>query len=181
MDLKYGSGPAASLYHYAHGSSVYVAYATGVTALPAYSATTLGPILYNGNTGNPPRKAVIIGITVGLTTASAAAVSVGLAGGVSVAPINTTAITLASSTNEFGKLPTMSVYGAGTVSAAPLMYWPLVNLDTAALTANSLENMWIPLDGGIVVRQGSYIALAASATATTSVLEFGIVWAELPT
>jgi hypothetical protein len=53
-------------------------------------------------------------------------------------------------------------------------------MDTAALTAQPMGDIYVPLDGTIVVPQGSYIALAASATATTSVLQVGFVWMEVP-
>jgi hypothetical protein len=182
MELSHGGGASASLYEYARGASVYCAYAAGATALPAYTATALGPLLWNGATGGPPQlKAVLIGVGLAVTTASAAAVAVGLTwgSGQTTAPSSTTAITLVSSTYANGKQPSCTAYGAGTVSAAGYSFLPLVNLDTAALTATPVENLWIPIDGMIVLPQGSWCALAASATATTSVLQVSFVWAEV--
>lgn len=179
MNLSFGGSATASLYEHARNINVYTAFFSGVTALPAYSATALGPILYNGNTQNPQLKLAIIGVSIAVTTASAAAVSVGLAWGKSIAPAATTAATLISSTYATNKQPSANAYISGTVSAAPVGFLPLATLDTAALTAQPLENMWIPIDGAIVIPQGSYLALAAGATATTSVLDVGIMWAEV--
>lgn len=179
MNLSFGGAATSSLYDRARVGNVYSAFFTGVTALPAYSATALGPILYNSGSGNPQLKAVILGLSVCVTTASAAAVSVGLAWGKSIPIATTTAATLITSTYAVGTSPTCNAYISGAVSTAPLGYLPLVTLDTAALTAQPIENMWIPLDGGIVVPQGSFVALAAGATATTSVLDVGLVWAEV--
>jgi hypothetical protein len=179
MYLAHGGGATASLYEYARAASVYSAFFSGVTSLPAYSATALGPIVYNGATQNPQLKTIIIGISIAVTTASAAAVSVGLAWGKSVPITATTHPTLVTCTYANGKQPACNAYISGTVSLAPLGYLPLVNLDTTALTAQPLENMWIALDGGIVIPQGSFVALAAGATATTSVLDVGIMWAEV--
>lgn len=181
MELSVGAASSSSLYHYSRAGQVFAAYAIGSTSLPAYTATALGPIIWNGNTQNPQLKAVILGISIAVTTASGAAVSVGLVGGNQQpsAPTSTTAITKVASTYLNGSQPACSAYKAGTVAAAGNVYVPLFSLDTAALTAQPAGDIWIPIDGLFVVPQGSWIAVAASATATTSVLDIGIVWAEV--
>lgn len=181
MELSFGDATHQSLYELSRGGSVFCAFSTAVTSLPAYSATALGPLLWNGNTGNPQVKAVLIGISVTVTVASAAAVAVGLTWGnaQSTAPTTTTAPTLVTSTYATGKQPSCTAYISGTVAAAGLGFIPLVNLDTTALTANPINRMWIPLDGLIVLPQGSWCALAASATATTAALQCSMVWAEV--
>ena len=178
MYMAIGGGGSSSLYDLARGQNVFCSYSTGVTALPAYTATSLGPVLFNGAVGNPQLKAVIIGISLTVTTASAAAVSVGLAWGVGTVS-GFVAATKTSSTYANASSPVCNAYISGNVSVAASGYLPLVNVDTAALTANPIENMWVPLDGMIVIPQGSYVALAAGATATTSVLDYSIVWAEV--
>jgi hypothetical protein len=182
MELAIGGSGTASLYHYARQGQVFISYAAGVTALPAYSATALGPILWNGNTQTPQMKAVLIGISIAVTTASAAAVAVGLVGGIgqTAAPTSTTAATSVACSLVNGAQPTCTFYKAGTVSNAGGFFLPIFTMDTAALTAQPMGDIYVPLDGTIVVPQGSYIALAASATATTSVLQVGFVWMEVP-
>ena len=179
MYLSHGSGQNASLYEYARRGLVFCSYNIGVASLPAYTAKALGPLIYNGNVGSPQLKSVLIGVSITVTTASSAAVSVGIAWGTSIAPITTTASTLISSTYATNIQPTCSSYISGTVSTAPQGYLPLTSLDTTALTAESLSNLWIPLDGAIVIPQGSYAALVAGATASNSVLDVGLVWAEV--
>lgn len=182
MELAIGGSGTASAYHYARQGQIFAAYATGVTGLPAYTATALGPILWNGTTKTPQLKAALIGVSIAVTTASAAAVAVGLVGGIgqSAAPTSTTAATTVASTLINGSQPSCTFYNAGTVTNAGNMFLPLFTLDTAALTAQPMGDIYVPLDGTIVVPQGSYIALAASATATTSVLQVGFVWMEAP-
>ena len=72
----------------------------------------------------------------------------------------------------------MIAYNAATIKTAGYGYLPLVSVPTTALTALPLTDVWIPLDGAIVIPAGGWVALAASATATTSVLQYSIVWAE---
>lgn len=171
----------ASAYNFARFGRVYTAYAAGITALQAYTATTLtGPILWNGNTTDAPSKAILLGVSISVTTASAAAVAVGIAGGIgqSAAPTSTSAATLVSSTYVTGAQPKCTFYNTGTVTNAPGFFLPLYEVGTTALTAESLSNIYIPIDGMIIVPPKSYICLAASATATTSVLQVGFVWAE---
>lgn len=181
MDLKTGGASTASLYAHSRAGTVYAAYATGVTALPAYTATALGPLLWNGSTQNPQLKAVLIGLTIAVTTASTAAVSIGIVGGnlQPGTPGSTTAITKVGSTYLSGKQPTCTAYKAATISVAGNVYQPLFTLDTEALTANPAGPTYLPLDGLFVVPQGSWIAVAAGATASTSVLDIGLVWAEV--
>jgi hypothetical protein len=121
-----------------------------------------------------------------LSVASAAAVGVGLAWGTQLtgvpvtnpAPSATTAVTLVSSTYSGNRQPSCTAYNAATVSAAATGFLPLVSTPTTALTALPIANLWIPLDGVIVLPSGGWVALAASATATTSQFQYGIVWAE---
>lgn len=180
MNLSFGAGDSASAYSFARRREAYIAYAKDVTALPAYTAKALGPILWNG-AGNVSRnKVILLGVSIAVTTASAAAVAVGVVTGTGQpnAPITTTAATLMSSSYGDGSQPGATFYNAGTVVNAPNTFLPVFTLDTAALTVQTSANMFVPLDGLFVIPPGSYIALAASATATTSVLQVGFVWAE---
>lgn len=178
MYMAKGGATTASLYDMSRAGNVYCAFFSGASALPAYSATALGPILYNGSIGSPQLKVTIIGVSAVVTTASAAAVSVGLAWGQSIPIAKTTAATLVTSSYANGKQPASNAYLAGTVSAAALGYLPLMTLGTAAVTAQPLENMWVVLDGGLVLPQGSFCAVAAGATATSSALDIGLMWLE---
>lgn len=181
MNLSFGGAATASLVEHSRQGNVFCSYSTGVTSLPAYTATALGPMIWNGNTQNPQLKAVLIGISVAVTTASGAAVSVGLVWGKGqTTPLGaTTAATLTSSTLANGNAPTCSSYISATVKTAGIGYMPLVSLPTTAITALPLADVWIPLDGSIIIPQGSWVALAAGATATSAVLDVAMVWAEV--
>ena len=151
MFLGYGNPNSSSLVEFSRSTDAFCSYSANVTSLPAYTATVLGPILYNG--AQPPgqsgvypeRKAIIIGISVSLTTASGADVAVGLAWGsqltgnpVQNTPIAaTTAATLTSATYCGNKQPAMQSYSAGTVASAATGFLPLVSLPTTAITAAS--------------------------------------------
>jgi hypothetical protein len=188
MNLSYGGPPNASLIEFSRAGDVFCAYSAGPTSLPAYSATALGPILWNGTSSSvtPAKKAYILGISVAITTASAAAVGIGLTWGsqltappVQNPPISaTTAVTLVTSTYATNKQPSMTAYNAGTVATAGYGFWPLLSIPTTALTALPITEVWIPIDGAIVLPVGGWVALAASATATTAALQYCIVWCE---
>src|SRR5579863_4620893 len=102
MEMSHGSGADASLFEYSRNAKVFCSFNSGVTSLPAYSAKALGPIIYNGATQNPQLKAVLIGLSVAVTTASGAAVSIGLAWGTTILPAATTASTLITCTYANG-------------------------------------------------------------------------------
>lgn len=187
MNLSYGGPQTASLVEFARAGDVFCAYSAAVTSLPAYTATALGPILWNGTSvpgpqgPYPEKKAFILGVGIALTTGSGAAVGVGLTWGsqLTAAPVQntpiaaTTAVTLVSATYAFGnsKAPSCTAYNSGTVAAAGVGFLPLMALPTTAVTATNPYNCWIPIDGAIVLPAGGWVALAASATATSAVLQ----------
>src|ERR1700749_1134873 len=193
MFLGYGNPNSSSLVEFSRSIDCFSAFSLNVTSLPAYSATALGPILYNGSGAPgpyPEKKVIIFGISVCLTTASGADVAVGLAWGsqltASPPPIGqppiaaTTPITLVGATypNQTLRAPVASAYNAGTVATAATNFLPLLTLPTTAITALNLNSGWIPLDEAIVLPAGGWVALAASATATSAVLQYAIVWGE---
>jgi polygalacturonase len=192
MNLSYGNPNNSSMVEFSRSADLFCAYSANVTSLPAYSATSLGPILYNGtNPTNayPEKKVIVLGISLALTTASGAAVAVGLCWGSQLTAGNTAVpasitgtagngATLVSSTYPINKQPSASAYNSGNVLAAATGFWPLASLPTTAITALPVDTGWIPIDGGIVLPAGTWVALAASATATSAVLQYSILWAE---
>lgn len=194
MFLGYGNPNCSSMVEFARSADCFCAFSANVTSLPAYTSLALGPILFNAsqppnqNSAYQERKAIILGVSINLTTASGADVAVGLAWGsqITTPPVTnpgltaTTPVTLVSATypNMNPKQPAMQTFNAATVSTAATGFLPLITLPTTAITALNLETGWIPLDGGIVIPVGGWVALAASATATTSVLQYSIVWGE---
>lgn len=150
-----------------------------VTAPVIYTtaAGTGGPLLYNGSTTH---NAVILAAGWGSAVVTTVAATIGLTGGPTTAPSSTTAID--SKTNGFlgAGAGAMSLYRVGTVSAAGTFFHPLGDVNTGALTTRPGSMNWVDLGGIFVVPPGYFISIAASATASTLVANFGLVWEEVP-
>lgn len=185
-NLSYGMSPS-SWFDRAQQGQVFSAFAN-VTSLGAYTSGTAigGPLLWNGTgaaigTRNQV-KAVLLGIGVGITTASAAGASVGVAGGIgqTAAPTSTTAIDAVGNVMLGGPAPQCSVYRLGTTTNAGSVFIPTHSLGTGALTVDNIDVSWTDLSGLMVVQPGNWMAVAANTVATTGVLQIGLVWAEIP-
>jgi hypothetical protein len=168
----------SSYFEYAYRSEVFAAYAT-ITAPVIYStaAGTGGPLLWNG-TAN--RNAIILGITCALSVVSTVAAALGITGnsGQTAAPTATTAIGSVACLRVGGQLPFCQTYSIGTPTNAGNFFLPLLGLGTGALTVSDQTLGFINLEGMIVVPPNSWVSLAASATATTTVAYTGLIWAE---
>lgn len=153
-----------------------------VTAPVIYTtaAGTGGPVLHN-RTAN--KVAVLLKVGFGISTVTTVAAILGLTGrsdqGDTVMG-STTAID--SQTNLYlgGSASAMSLYRVATPATAGAFFLPFADLHTGALTVDNLGMGWIPLDGMIIVPPGAWVSIAASATASTTVMNAALVWAELP-
>lgn len=181
--LSYGTR-GSSYFDRARQQQVFTALAT-VTAPVIYTtaAGTGGPLLWN-NTGGGDRavNAVILAVTCSVTVASTVAAALGITGGSgqTSAPGTTTAIDSQGCTFLGGAAPRCNLYRKGTPSAAGTFFLPLYELSTTALTAEPLTAEYIDLGGIFVVPPGSWLSVAASATASTAVCNIGLIWAEMP-
>ena len=183
MNLSIGVA-GQSLYEYARIGQLFCARAI-VTAPVIYStaAGTGGPLLWNNSAaGDGAVNAVLLGVTCALTVVTTVAAALGITGnsGQTSAPSSTTAIDTSANLRIGGLAPRCNVYRVGTPSSAGSFFLPLAHLGTGALTVDNFENGFIPLDGMIVVPPGSWASLATSATATTTVANLGLIWAEVP-
>ena len=175
----------SSYYDLCSRGQVFSAYAI-VTASVIYStaAGTGGPLLWNGSAvaGPNPVNAIILGVSVADTVASTVATSLGLTGGSgqTAAPSSTSAITTVGNMRIGGPAPKCSVFSVGTPSAAGSFFFPLIQVGTGAITVDNLELIYTDLAGPVVVPPGSWVSIAASATATTMVAQMGLLWAEVP-
>lgn len=183
MDLSIGVA-GQSVYSYAREGKVFCARAI-VTAPVVFStaAGTGGPLLWNNSAaGGCAVNAVLLGITCALTVVTTVAAALGITGnsGQATAPGSTTAIDTSGNLLVGGKDPKCNVYRVGTPSSAGSFFLPLLALGTGALTVDNMELGFIPLHGLVVVPPGSWASIAASATASTTVAQLGLVWAEVP-
>jgi hypothetical protein len=165
-------------YEAANRGGVFTAHAI-VTAPVIYTtaAGTGGPLLYNGTSD---KKAVLLAIGWGVSTVTTAAAILGLTGGPTTAPGSITAVDSVRNCYLGGSLPSCSAYRIGTPSAAGNFCGPLGDLHTAALTTETGGMHWIETAGMFVVPPGFFISFAASATASTTVANLGMIWQELP-
>lgn len=172
------TGLSQSYYHYSRQGVVFCAQAI-VTAPVIYStaAGTGGPLLWNGTTNF---NAVILGVTCAVTTVTTVAAALGITGNnaQTAAPTTTTAIDSVGCTRIGSGNRQMSVYRVGTPSSAGSFFFPLLGLSTGALTVDNELLGFIDLQGLFQVPPNSWISIAASATASTTVAQLGLIWME---
>ena len=162
------------------GGRLFSAFAT-ITSGVIYStaAQTGGPLLWNGTSNlNAQLLAVLVG---GVTTANTVPTSIGITGngGQTAAPSSTSAIGASGNTLIGGAAPSMSVYSYGTVTNAGNRFLPLAAYSTGAITVDTTQAGWIDLGGAIIVPPNSWAAVSFANTATTGVIQLGLLWAEL--
>jgi hypothetical protein len=122
--------------------------------------------------------AVLCGVTVVTTVAAA----LGLTGntGQTSAPTSTTTIDSRSSALIGGVASASTPYRVGTPSNAGGFFLPLLALHTGALTVDTTDLGLIDVGGAVVCPPGAWVSIAASATATTTVAQLGMLYAEVP-
>lgn len=175
-----------SYYEVARQGQLFAAQAI-VTAPVIFStaAGTGGPLLWNNTgAGVTPRavNAVILAVTCAITVVTTVAAALGITGnsGQTTAPTGTTPIDSVGNLLIGGPAPRCSTFRIGTPSNPGNFFVPLIGLSTGPLTVDNEIVGLIHLDGAVVVPPGSWASLAASATASTTVAQLGLIWAELP-
>jgi len=167
-------------YEQASRGNVFTAHAI-VTAPVIYTtaAGTGGPLLWNGSTTH---KAVILAVGFGVSVVTTVAASLGLTGntGQTAAPTSTTAVDSVKNCYLGGAAPACTAYRVGTPSSAGNFFHPFGHLHTGALTVDTTGMHWVDLGGIFVVPSYGWVSIAASATATTTVANFGLIWEEIP-
>jgi hypothetical protein len=159
-----------------------------ITGLPAYSATTAqgSPLLWNNtgplNGGGTRVMAVIVGLSVGWTTAPGASGAIGIAVGTgqTTAPSSTTAVDAVGNLNaQFAsQTPLCNVYQKGTVTNGGNMI--LVTHEVSTAAGNPSQPVFVPLDGLVLVPPGGWCSVAGAAAIASMVAKISLVWAEVP-
>lgn len=174
------SGCNGRYYEMARNGRIFAAQAI-VTAPVLYTtaAGTGGPLLWNGSS---TVMGVVLAVGIGITVVTTVAAAVGITGGTgqTVAPTATTAIDGVRCTYIGGPSPAITAYRVGTVSVAGNFLLPVAQLHTGALTVDNVGMGWVDVGGSIICPPNCWVSLAASATATTTVGQFGLIWAEVP-
>jgi len=153
-----------------------------VTAPVVYTtaAGTGGPLLWN-----PPNSgvnAVILAVSFGITTVTTVAAALGITGntGQTAAPSSTTAIDGRANLFLGQAASACTPYRIGTVTTAGGFLLPFASLHTGALTTETGIAGFIDVGGAILVPPTGWASIAASATASTTVGTFGMIWEEVP-
>lgn len=153
-----------------------------VTAPVIYTtaAGTGGPLIWNPPTSG--KNVSVLAVTCALTVVTTVAAALGLTGNGSQpsAPTSTTAADSRSNALIGGAASVSTPYRVGTVAVAGGFFLPLLGLHTGALTVDNMGLGWIDVGGAIVCPPGAWVSLAASATATTTVAQLGMLYAEVP-
>lgn len=167
-------------YEQSSRGNLYTAHAI-VTAPVIYTtaAGTGGPLLWNGSSTH---KASILAVGWGQSTVTTVAAVIGLTGGTgqTTAPGSTTAVDSVKNCFLGGSAPACTAYRIGTPSAAGNFFHPLGDVKTGALTTEPGSMNWVDIGGLFTVPQYGWISFAASATASTLVANFVLVWEEIP-
>ncbi len=166
-------------YELARAGRVFVAQAI-VTAPVVYTtaAGTGGPIIWNGTS---TVMGVILAASFGLTVVSTVAAALGITGntGQTADPAGT-AIDGTRCTYLGGPTSALKAYRVATVTVAGNFLLPFAQLHTGALTVDNATMGWVDIGGSVIVPPNCWASIAASATATTTVGQFGLMWAEVP-
>jgi hypothetical protein len=164
--------------------NLFVAHAI-VTAPVIYTteAGTGGPLLWNGSNVTPGRqvKANILAVGLGVTVVTTVAAALGLTGGdgQTAAPTSTTAIDSTANLLIGGASSRCTAYRVGT-TVENKFFMPFAHVHTGALTVDTTGVQWIDIGGMVTVEPGSFVSVAASATATTLVASICMIWEEVP-
>lgn len=161
----------------------YIFHAHAIVTAPVIYTTaagTGGPLVWNPQ--NSGRNVIVLGVTCGITVVTTVAAALGLTGntGQTSAPTSTTAIDSRTNGLIGGQASIATPYRVGTVTNAGNFFLPLLDLHTGALTVDNLGLGFIDVAGSVVCPPGAWVSIAASATATTTVAQLGMMYAEIP-
>jgi hypothetical protein len=168
-------------YEQASRGRLFWAYAT-VTAPVIYStaAATGGPLVWNPS--NSGVNVAVLAVTCGVTVVTTVAAALGLTGntGQTSAPSSTTAIDGRTNALIGGAASASTPYRIGTPTNAGGFFAPLMQLHTGALTVDTFGLGFIDVGGSVICPPGCWVSIAASATATTTVAQLGMLYSETP-
>ena len=160
--------------------NLYYAHAI-VTAPVAYTtaAATGGPLIWN-----PPSSGinvVPVAIGLGVTTVTTASAAIGITGntGQTSAPGSTTAIDSSGNCYLGGNAGAAKVYRVGTPTNAGNFLIPFGDLHTGALTTETGILRWVDIGGYLTIPPGSWGAVSASTTASSTVVQVAMLYEEI--
>lgn len=159
-----------------------VFYTSAIITAPVIFSTAgqLGPMIWN-RTGSG-LDAHVLAVSVGSpTTASAVAGAISWAS--NTQPTQPTTATALTVTNAYsgGGTSQMFAFSTATILVAPTnVPFPLIAVNTGAITTGSLTANYFDVGGMFVVPPGNVGYVCGNATLTSGVFTIGVLWAELP-
>lgn len=160
-----------------------VFYTSAIITAPVIFSTAaqLGPMLWNRPGASV--DAHILAVSVGSpTVASTVAGAISWASNTQpTVPTTATAITVMNAYAGGGVSAMGGVFSTATILVAPTnVPFPLVAVNTGAITTGVLTNNWIDIGGAFQVAPGTIGYVCGNATLTAGVFTIGLLWAELP-
>ncbi len=160
-----------------------VFYTSAIITAPVIFSTAgqLGPMLWNK--GGSGVDANILAVGVGSpTTASTVAGAISYASNVqATVPTTATALTVMNAYSGGGPSGMGGVFSTATILVAPTnVPFPLVAVNTGAITTGALTQCFVDVGGMFVVAPGNIGYICGNATLTAGVFTIGLLWAETP-
>lgn len=160
-----------------------VFYTSAIITAPVIFSTAaqLGPMLWNRASSG--LDAHVLGVSVSSpTTASTVAGAVSYASQVQpTAPSTATAIVSVNAYAGGGPSGMGGVFSTATILVAPTnVPFPLVAVNTGAITTASLSSCFVDVGGAFIVAPGNVGYICGNATLSSGVFTIGLLWAELP-
>jgi len=160
-----------------------VFYTSAIITAPVIFSTAaqLGPMLWNRPGSGV--DAHILAVSVGSpTTASTVAGAISWASNTqATVPTTATALTVMNAYAGGGVSAMGGVFSTATILVAPTnVPFPLVAVNTGAITTGALTSNFIDLGGALQVSPGTVGYVCGNATLTAGVFTIGLMWAELP-
>lgn len=160
-----------------------VFYTSAIITAPVIFSTAaqLGPMIWNRPGSGV--DAHILMVSVGSpTTASTVAGAISYASNIqATVPTTATALTVMNAYSSGGVSSMGGVFSTATILVAPTnVPFPLVAVNTGAITTGALTTNIVDVGGALQVAPGSIGYICGNATLTAGVFTIGILWAELP-
>jgi hypothetical protein len=160
-----------------------VYYTSAIITAPVIFSTAgqLGPMLWNRPGSNVDAHLLGVGVS-SPTTASAVAGALSYASNTqATVPTSATSLTVMNAYAGGPQSAMGGVFSTATILVAPTnVPFPLVAVNTGAITTGSLTQCFVDLGGVFQVSQGAIGYICGNATLTSGVFTIGLLWAELP-
>ena len=160
-----------------------VFYTSAIITAPVIFSTAgqLGPMLWNRPGSGVDAHILGIGVS-SPTTASGVAGAISWASNTqATVPTTATSLTVMNAYSGGGVSAMGGVFSTATILVAPTnVPFPLIAVNTGAITTGSLTSCFQDVGGVFQVSPGCVGYVCANATLTSGVFTIGLLWAELP-